>query len=160
MSIGHFDSLRWWAEVAKPTYVSLILRSVEDTASLRQHADGSLAVKDLGSMNGIYIGDRKVKEAILMPGDVVQWEASSYELNGPMTLRSTSWIAAPFRMSPSPNRSRSSRPDTPPSRSMTLFELLVGPVPFLWCLHPSSDTIWCPGVRGKRAAKFPPKQPT
>ncbi len=37
-----------------------------------QHADGSLAVKDLGSMNGIYIGDRKVKEAILMPGDVVQ----------------------------------------------------------------------------------------
>ncbi len=37
-----------------------------------QHADGSLAIKDLGSTNGIYVGDQRVREAILMPGSVVQ----------------------------------------------------------------------------------------
>lgn len=37
-----------------------------------QHADGSLAVKDMASMNGTYVGDQRIKEVVLMPGDTVQ----------------------------------------------------------------------------------------
>lgn len=36
------------------------------------HSDGSLALKDLNSLNGTYFGDARIKEAILMPGSQFQ----------------------------------------------------------------------------------------
>jgi pSer/pThr/pTyr-binding forkhead associated (FHA) protein len=32
------------------------------------HSDGSLAIKDLNSLNGTYVGDDRIKETVLMPG--------------------------------------------------------------------------------------------
>ncbi len=36
------------------------------------NGEGALVIKDLDSMNGIYTNDRKVDQATLMPGQVVQ----------------------------------------------------------------------------------------
>ncbi len=36
------------------------------------NAEGSLTVRDLGSMNGTYVGDDRVKTAVLMPGSIVK----------------------------------------------------------------------------------------
>jgi pSer/pThr/pTyr-binding forkhead associated (FHA) protein len=35
-------------------------------------AEGALVVRDLGSMNGTYIGDNRIREAVLMPGNLVR----------------------------------------------------------------------------------------
>ena len=35
-------------------------------------AQGALSVRDLGSMNGTYVSDRKVTKAVLQPGDRVR----------------------------------------------------------------------------------------
>ncbi|MCA9129754.1 MAG: FHA domain-containing protein [Planctomycetales bacterium] len=51
---------------------------VEHDSISRKHcqftlnSEGALTVKDLGSMNGTYVNDRKIQTAILMPGQVVQ----------------------------------------------------------------------------------------
>ncbi len=36
------------------------------------NAEGALVVKDLDSLNGTYVNDRRVRQAVLMPGQVVQ----------------------------------------------------------------------------------------
>ena len=36
------------------------------------NSQGALMVRDLGSMNGTYVDDRRVTKAVLKPGDVVQ----------------------------------------------------------------------------------------
>ncbi|MDZ4848848.1 MAG: FHA domain-containing protein [Pirellulaceae bacterium] len=36
------------------------------------NAEGALTVRDLGSMNGTYVGDERIKTAVLMPGSIVQ----------------------------------------------------------------------------------------
>ena len=35
-------------------------------------AEGALVVRDLGSMNGTYVGDERIREAVLMPGNLVK----------------------------------------------------------------------------------------
>ena len=51
---------------------------IEHASISRQHCqfslngEGTLVVKDLESMNGIYVDDTRVKHAALMPGQVVQ----------------------------------------------------------------------------------------
>ncbi|HUP80333.1 MAG TPA: FHA domain-containing protein [Pirellula sp.] len=51
---------------------------IEHASISRQHCqfslngEGTLVVKDLESMNGIYVDDARVKHAALMPGQVVQ----------------------------------------------------------------------------------------
>ena len=36
------------------------------------NAEGALTVRDLGSMNGTYVGDDRIKTAVLMPGSIVK----------------------------------------------------------------------------------------
>ncbi|RMF41533.1 MAG: FHA domain-containing protein [Planctomycetota bacterium] len=36
------------------------------------NAEGALVVKDLDSLNGTYVDDRRIQQAVLMPGQVVQ----------------------------------------------------------------------------------------
>ncbi len=36
------------------------------------NTEGALTVRDLGSMNGTYVGDDRVKTAVLMPGAIVK----------------------------------------------------------------------------------------
>lgn len=51
---------------------------IDDPSISRRHCqfmldiDGALTVRDLDSMNGIYIDDQRIKRAILRPGTVVQ----------------------------------------------------------------------------------------
>jgi hypothetical protein len=52
--------------------------SIGDPSISRRHCQftidgqGALTVRDLGSLNGIYVEDRRVKKAVLKPGDLVQ----------------------------------------------------------------------------------------
>ena len=52
--------------------------SIGDASISRRHCqfsvdpDGALVVRDLGSMNGTYMDDRRVTKAALKPGDLVQ----------------------------------------------------------------------------------------
>lgn len=36
------------------------------------NSQGALTVRDLGSMNGTYVDDRRITKAVLKPGDIVQ----------------------------------------------------------------------------------------
>jgi pSer/pThr/pTyr-binding forkhead associated (FHA) protein len=51
---------------------------IDDPSISRRHCqfildvDGALTIRDLDSMNGIYVDDQRVKRAILRPGIVVQ----------------------------------------------------------------------------------------
>ena len=52
--------------------------SINDSSISRRHCqfsvntEGALVVRDLGSLNGIYINERRVDKAVVFPGTVVQ----------------------------------------------------------------------------------------
>ena len=52
--------------------------SINDSSISRRHCqfsmntEGALVVRDLGSLNGIYISERRVDKAVVFPGTVVQ----------------------------------------------------------------------------------------
>jgi pSer/pThr/pTyr-binding forkhead associated (FHA) protein len=51
---------------------------IDDESISRSHCrfslngDGALVVRDLNSMNGTYLDDKKIAQAVLKPGDVIQ----------------------------------------------------------------------------------------
>jgi predicted component of type VI protein secretion system len=67
---------------------------IDDPSISRRHCqfiedpDGALTIRDLDSMNGIYIDDQRVKKAVLRPGIVVQIGSRSLRVewtNEPVT---------------------------------------------------------------------------
>ncbi len=79
---NHVDDLDKSSWTLKPPGVvgrdSACQVCIEHPSISRQHCqfslngEGTLVVKDLDSMNGIYIDDTRVKQAALMPGQVLQ----------------------------------------------------------------------------------------
>ncbi len=57
--------------------------------------EGALTVRDLGSMNGTYVGDDRIKTAVLMPGSIVKL--------GAITLR-VDWTPDPTELKSSYGR--------------------------------------------------------
>ncbi len=53
------------------------------------NTEGALTVRDLGSMNGTYVGDDRIKTAVLMPGSIVKL--------GAITLR-VDWTPDPIEV--------------------------------------------------------------
>ncbi|GIW97518.1 MAG: hypothetical protein KatS3mg111_0851 [Pirellulaceae bacterium] len=45
------------------------------------NAEGALVVRDLGSMNGTYVDDRKVQQTVLMPGQIIQLGALTLRID-------------------------------------------------------------------------------
>lgn len=87
---------------------------IDDPSISRRHCqftediDEALVIRDLESMNGIYVDDQRVKKAILRPGIVVQIGSRSLRVewtNEPMTshpieLRSEGKATQPMRIIP------------------------------------------------------------
>lgn len=79
---NHVDDLDKSSWTIKPPCVvgrdSTCQVCIEHPSISRQHCqfslngEGTLVVKDIESMNGIYIDDSRVKQAALMPGQVLQ----------------------------------------------------------------------------------------
>ena len=62
--------------------------SILEPGLSRKHAelniiDGKLVVKDLGSANGTFINNKKVKEAQPKTGDLLQFEKVTFIIKGP-----------------------------------------------------------------------------
>jgi pSer/pThr/pTyr-binding forkhead associated (FHA) protein len=90
---------------------------IDDPSISRRHCqfsediDGALTIRDLDSMNGIYVDDQRVKKAVLRPGIVVQIGSRSLRVewtnepitSHPVVIKSAGRVTQPMNIIPKQN---------------------------------------------------------